>query len=149
MWPLILANLLVGLLLGGMVFFAAVATPTAFKALPKEMSRAYIRAIFPRYYALMGALAFLAAVTLALEHPSLALLMALVTVGFVVSRQVLMPLINKWRDAGLAGDKQAMKSFRDMHRMSVGLNLVQMLTVLLVLVQLAAAGAMALEGVRP
>ena len=43
-----------------------------------------------------------------------------------------MPMLNRWRDAGLAGDAASNARFDRMHGVSVGVNLVQMVAVLAV-----------------
>jgi hypothetical protein len=66
-----------------------------------------------------------------------ALVMAVVASGFVFSRQGLMPRINAYRDAELAGDASATQPFARLHRLSVVINLAQMVLVALVLVGFA------------
>lgn len=116
----------VALLLGGMVFFAAICAPVTFSALDAPNAAKHTRAIFPRYYLFVGGLAALAALALALPRPAEALLMALVAAVAAWLRLVLMPRMNPWRDAELAGDAEAGRKFAAAHRTSVAINLVQM-----------------------
>ena len=67
-----------------------------------------------------------------------ALAMACIGIVFLLARFVLLPIINRNRDAGQAGDLAAKKRFDALHRVSVIVNLAQMLAVLVVLVQYAA-----------
>ena len=67
-----------------------------------------------------------------------ALAMVCIGIVFLLARFVLLPGINRNRDAGQAGDAAAKKRFDRLHRLSVGVNLVQMLAVLAVLVRFAA-----------
>ena len=46
----------------------------------------------------------------------------------------LVPRINVWRDAGLAGDQAARRKFALGHRISVNISLIQMLVVIAILV---------------
>lgn len=115
------------LLLGGMVMFAAVVAPMVFRVLEPAPAGRFLRRFFPAYYvycaALAGAAAF-AFVPLAWEA---AIVMAVVAFGFVFARQGLMPRINAYRDAELAGDAAAKKPFARLHGLSVIVNLGQML----------------------
>ena len=54
---------------------------------------------------------------------------------FLLARFVLLPIINRNRDAGQAGDPAAKKRFDALHRVSVIVNMVQLLAVLAVLVR--------------
>jgi hypothetical protein len=57
-------------------------------------------------------------------------LAALVLAGFVVARQVLMPLISRARDGELADGFTAARRFRRLHPVSVVINAFQWLAVL-------------------
>ena len=59
---------------------------------------------------------------------------ALVLAGFGIARQVLMPLINRARDAELAGRYAAARRFRRLHLVSVVINAFQWLAVLAALI---------------
>ena len=56
--------------------------------------------------------------------------MALVAASAALSRQFLMPRINRLRDAQLAGDTQAGLRFDRLHRLSVWINSAQILALL-------------------
>jgi len=101
-----------------------VVTPVAFVKLAPEQASAYIRAIFPWYYLWLVALAGLAAFGFAWHHPLEAGLAALIAALAVVSRLVLMPRLDRVRDAHKAGDQAASRRFRNLHRLSVVLNLI-------------------------
>jgi len=62
--------------------------------------------------------------------------MALIALGVVISRQILMPQINDYRDRMLSGDKAAEKRFDRFHRCSVLINGVQLLGAFAVLAHL-------------
>jgi hypothetical protein len=130
----LLASLALALTWGGMTFFSAVMAPLVFTKLPFETASAFIREVFPWYYLTMGATTLVAILTLlpgsaeGMRWP--AALSAVTFVGFVFARQVLMPMINRARDAELAGDAEAGSRFKRLHRISVAINGVQWLAIL-------------------
>ncbi len=115
-------------LLGGMVFFAAILAPLVFTKLDGATAARFIRATFPRYYLYVAIAAALGGIGL-IWHDRLSGAVALVTAWL---RQGLMPTLNRLRDAGLAGDAASNARFDRMHRVSVYVNLVQMVAVLVV-----------------
>ena len=125
---------------GAMTFFAFVYAPLVFIKLGTETGGRFIREVFPVYYVAMGATSIAAAVLLAFASAARgadALAMAGMGVVFFLARFVLLPIINRNRDAGQAGDLAAKKRFDALHRASVVVNAVQMLAVLVVLVRYA------------
>lgn len=126
----ILASLLTALALGGMVFFAAMFTPLIFKRLPPEIAAGFIRQVFPVYYRVMAILTLAAG--LPIWYRPEAWVMAAVGGGFMASAGLLMPRINTARDGRDAGDAAAARRFRALHRVSVLINLAQMIAVLAV-----------------
>ena len=108
-------------LLGSMLFFAAVVAPTLFHALDAEAAGRFLRRLFPRYYAWGLALAVLGLPLAWPAGPWAFGLFALLAATFAYARQVLLPAINVSRDAGDGA------RFRALHRRSVLLNAGQML----------------------
>ena len=134
---LVAAILATGVLFGGMVFFAAIFAPLVFQHLPKETAAGFIRAVFPRYY-LGGALVALPAAGFILPLSRLdGAAMLAVAAGFLLLRQGFLPAINLLRDRAHAGDVAAERGFKRMHRLSVLVNLVQMVIAGAVLGRLA------------
>ncbi len=125
------------LLLGAMVFLAVVVAPTVFRALDARHAGAFLRRLFPVYYVFGAGMAAAAAIALLPVAWEAALVLAVVAAGFVFARQGLMPRINAYRDAELAGDAAAKVPFARLHRLSVAINLAQMILVALVLVGFA------------
>lgn len=131
------ALLAAALLLGGMVFFAAVLAPLIFTALPADAAGRFVRRVFPAYYlwviasAATGALALLP-----LRLPD-ALGLGLVAASTVWLRQGLMPRINAMSDAAQNGDAGAKAGFARAHRLSVLVNVAQMLVALAVVLRFA------------
>ena len=123
---------------GGMAFFAFVYAPLVFIKLGTETGGRFIRDVFPVYYVAMGATSVAAAVLLAFASTARgidALAMACIGIVFLLARFVLLPIINRNRDAEQAGDLAAKKRFDALHRTSVVVNAIQMLAVLVVLVR--------------
>jgi uncharacterized membrane protein len=114
------------LLLGGMVFFAALVAPVVFRVLPAEPGGVFIRALFPRYYVWVAGAAAAAAVAFFPLSPVAAGIMAAVAGLAVWLRQVLMPRINAASDRVKAGDASAKPAFDRGHRLSVIANVLQM-----------------------
>ena len=124
------------MLLGSMVFFAAVVAPSVFKFVPEKEAGNFLRGLFPRYY-LWGMLLSLAMSVLAAMTSSILLASSLlVLLLFVIARQFLMPAINRSRDLAKQGDEAAKQRFSRLHGASVLINLAQMLVLLGVTVYL-------------
>lgn len=118
--------LLVAASAGIMVFFGAVVAPVLFTVLPPDWSAAVVRRFFPRYFVFLGVITAVAAAL----APGL---VAQATLGacallFGFNRFWLIARINAARDAG------QQQRFDRLHRLSVGLNLVQLLALVGVLV---------------
>ena len=132
-----LANALVLMLLGAMLFFPSVVAPVVFTSLPEAQAGVFLRSMFPRYYAFMIALCLMAALLFLVVSDESAYQAAIVCLFVGVStlwvRQWLLPRINTARDAQLAGDTEAGRRFDRDHKLSVGINLLQL--VLLVGIQ--------------
>ena len=115
----VVAQIIAGALLGAMVFFAAVVTPTVFKALDEAGARSFLRTLFPRFYIFGVCMAALSSSLAMPQYPLSGALMLAVALGFIWSRQSLMPKVNAARDAQLAGDAAAQGQFDRLHRLSV------------------------------
>ncbi len=130
-----IATLSLALLFGGMVFFAVVMAPLVFTRLPSDQSGPFIRQVFPVYYLWLLATAAVATLALIPIRPAEALAMAAVAALALWLRQALMPRINRLSDAIQAGDVAAKPRFDRAHRLSVLLNLLQMVVAAVVLVR--------------
>jgi hypothetical protein len=121
-----------------MTFFSAVMAPLVFTKLPLQTAGGFIRQVFPWYYLTMGAATLIALTAMLLGVDGAAGwevgLTASVLVGFIYSRQVLMPQINRARDAELRGSEGAARRFARLHRISVTINGLQWLAVFAALV---------------
>ncbi len=113
------------LLLGGMIFFAAVMAPLVFTRLPAKQAGTFIREVFPVYYLYVLASSAIAALALATRWDGA--VMAGVAALTIWLRQGLMPRINTLSDAAQSGDGTAKRRFGAAHRVSVALNVVQII----------------------
>ncbi|WP_428484041.1 DUF4149 domain-containing protein [Rhodopila sp.] len=134
----LIALFALALLLGGMVFFAAVIAPLVFTRLPAPQAGGFIRAVFPFYYLYVFLTSAVAA--LALAPLPAAVAVALIAAMTIWLRQWLMPRINVFSDAAQAGDRAAKHRFDRAHRLSVAVNLAQMLIAGGVLVRFTSHG---------
>ena len=121
------------LLFGSMMFFSAVMAPLIFIKLGGEAAGRFIRQVFPWYYLVVIVLAAVGAAALAVPRPVDAAVLGAVAAVGVAARQVLMPMINRARDAMLAGDAASKTRFSRLHRLSVWINAAQIVAVAVVL----------------
>jgi hypothetical protein len=134
-----MAALAAAFLVGGMVFFAAGVAPLVFKHLPEATAGPFIRRVFPVYYLICFGFASLAALAATATHPVDAAGLALIALGFLFARQVLMPAINRARDRHQDGDSRAGTKFERLHRGSIWLNGGQAILALVILIRLIQA----------
>lgn len=125
------------MLFGGMAFFAACVAPVAFSRLPPEWAGRFVRGLFPVYYLWLIGTAAAASFALLPLRPADALALAAVAGAAYWLRQSLMPRINALSDAAQAGDAGAKAGFERAHRLSVRVNMAQMLIALVVLARFA------------
>ena len=122
----------VALLLGGMVFFAALIAPLVFRILPADQGGRFIRTLFPRYYVWVLACSAAAVALFPLSKPDAGIMAVVAGLAWWL-RQSLMPRINALSDLAKAGDAQAQKGFDRAHKLSVVANLLQMVAAAAVL----------------
>ena len=122
--------LLNGLLLGVMVSFIVVTSPTVFKTLDEENSRSFLRFIFPRLFIFCFVISTLMSLFFALAGFSFGLLAGLaMAVSFLINTYLLTPKINKMKDLMLAGHSEAKNKFKKLHFASVLLYLINMVLI--------------------
>ena len=125
----------IGMILGFMLFFPIVVAPTVFTILNEKQSSLFLRSFFPKYY-LFGIILCMVAIsfTFILEE-TLTLIFFLVMIsGFIYSRQILTPAINKARDDEIKGNKKSKIKFEKLHRISVIINIIQILLCIFMLI---------------
>jgi uncharacterized membrane protein len=122
----ILCTLALALLIGGMVFFAAIVAPNVFTRLPMAQAGPFIRALFPWYYRYLALTSALCAASLIPLRPIDAAIMALATLITLWLMLGLMPALNRQSDLAQAGDTHAKSNFDRGHRVSVIVNILQL-----------------------
>ena len=123
---IILQTLLLAFLLGGMIFFPTGVAPAVFTSLDKAQAGAFLRKLFPNYYSFIIIVSGFAAILDDFKNPSFVICIVIL-ISTLITRQFLMPRINLWRDAELAGDITAGHKFKIAHRLTVVLNVGQMI----------------------
>ena len=121
---------LTSMILGIMLFFSFVIAPVVFTTLDEENARKFIRRIFPFYYNVNLGISFIVLILfLVLSNFGIDFYLILViTILFITSNYLLMPLINKYRD------NKEDKKFKYSHFISVIINFVQMIFLVLLLI---------------
>ena len=121
--------------LGAMLFFAVGVAPTVFQTLPIAEAGLFLRTLFPRYYLALIVGSGLAGGLWISSAPLAAAVCWLIALSTLWIRQSLVPRINQLRDADLAGDAAAGKRFATLHRVSVIINMVQLLALVSLLLK--------------
>ena len=113
-------NFLLTILIGSMVFFMAVVSPSVFATLSTNASSKLLRTIFPRMFLFGFIIAILSLILSYISGDILnSILLIAVAISFIINRNYLTPRINDFRDKELEGDKNASSSFKYMHLLSV------------------------------
>ena len=120
----------VGALAGSMVFFAVIVAPKVFQTLAPDQAGALLRSLFPTYYLWGLLLAVVSALIAVWSNAFVSLACAAIAVLFAYARQMLMPKINRARDAQLRGEDGAAKRFSRLHLQSVIINGIQLVILL-------------------
>ena len=125
----------IGIILGFMLFFPIVVAPTVFTILNEKQSSLFLRSFFPKYY-LFGIILCMVAIsfTFILEETLTLIFFLVMIFGFIYSRQILTPAINKARDDEIKGNKQSKNKFEKLHRISVIINIIQILLCIFMLI---------------
>ena len=112
--------LITAAILSFMIFFPVVVATSVFKVLDEKQSSKFLRIFFPKYY-LFGLVLSLTGLIIAIfDKNNMSLIVfLLIIIGFLFSRQFLMPIINK------AKDNNKEKKFNILHRVSVLINFIQ------------------------
>ena len=122
-----LSDLIVAANAGIMLFFTVAVAPTIFVVLPQEWASAYVRSFFPKYYLFLGVFTAIAAAlagTLAAQGS-----LAAVALVFFLSCFWLTPLVNRARD------NHQGRLFKQLHTLSVTLNVLQLAVFVWILVK--------------
>ena len=121
--------LITAAILSFMMFFPLVVATSVFKVLDEKQSSKFLRIFFPKYYLFGLVLSLLGLIISMFEKNNFSLIIFVILIlGFLFSRQFLMPIINK------AKDNNDEKKFNTLHRFSVLINFIQMGLCVLILV---------------
>ena len=121
--------------MGSMIFFTTVVSPTTFQTLKNKDSSNFLRSIFPKLFLFGFIISILSLqISLFINNLIITILLTFVTLSFLYNRNFLTPLINKFRDMELTGDKVAKKKFKLMHFLSVFLFIVNFLLLSCILI---------------
>ena len=113
-------NFFVTILIGSMIFFMAVVSPSVFATLSTNASSKFLRIIFPRMFLFGFIITFLSLILSYISGNILnSILLVIVAVSFIINRNYLTPKINNFRDKELEGDEKASSNFKYMHLLSV------------------------------
>jgi peptidoglycan biosynthesis protein MviN/MurJ (putative lipid II flippase) len=116
-------------ILSFMIFFPLVVATSVFKVLDENQSSKFLRIFFPKYYLFGFVLSFSGIILSAFEKNNISLLVfSFIMLGFLFSRQILMPMINK------AKDENNDNKFNKLHKFSVFINFVQMIASIFLLI---------------
>ena len=120
--------LLNALLLGVMISFIVVTSPTVFKTLDEEHSKNFLRFIFPRLFNFCFLISTLMFLFFALAEFSFGMVVGIaISISFLINTYFLTPRINKMRDLMLTGHVESEKQFKKLHFASVILYLLSIL----------------------
>ena len=115
-----LTNFFIAILLGAMIFFMAVVSPSVFATLSSNASSKFLRTIFPRMFLFGFIIAVLNLIFSFISGNILnSILLIIVAISFIINRNYLTPKINDFRDKELEGDQKASSSFKYLHLLSV------------------------------
>lgn len=121
--------LITAAILSFMIFFPIVVATSVFKVLDEKQSSKFLRIFFPKYYLYGFILSFLGLVISALKQEINSVLFYIfIALGFFFSRQILMPMINE------AKDEAKDIKFNKLHKLSVFINFLQIISCLFLLV---------------
>ena len=122
-------TLVAAAILSFMIFFPLVVATSVFKVLNEKQSSKFLRIFFPKYY-LYGFVLSVIGLSLSIyyENKLSMLIFLLILAGFVFSRQVLMPMINKSKDL------ENESKFNKLHKFSVFINFLQIIGCIVLLV---------------
>ena len=121
-------------LLSIMIFYSFGIAINVHRTLDKENAGKLLRKLFPIYFLWGLFISILAEIIFLLNaRQEQAFIMALIVIGYLYSRQILVPKINKSRDLANEGDEKSKKDFNSLHFQSVAINLVQMLLLIIIL----------------
>lgn len=125
-----LAVLVTALLFGGMVLYSFGFAAFVFSVLPADVAGKTIRKAFPHFYLFVMATAVAGALLLWSVDTTSSILLAVIVITTLPTRQILMPAINQATDSGQKA------RFKWLHTLSVLITLAHMALAAVVLIRL-------------
>ena len=117
------------LIVGFMIFFMSVVTPSVFKTLDETNSRNFLRFIFPRMFLYGFILSFVTLLlSIYIRDQLLILISVLITIFFLINTYIITPKINFHRDQFNEGIIESEKFFKRYHLISVSIFLIQLIS---------------------
>ena len=122
-------TLVYSLIIGFMIFFMSVVTPSVFKTLDEKNSRNFLRFIFPRMFLYGFILSFVALLlSIYIRDQFLIIISVSVSILFLINTYIVTPKINCHRDQFNDGIKGSEKVFKRYHLISVVIFLIQLIS---------------------
>ena len=129
-------NFLLSILIGSMIFFMAIVSPSVFATLSTNASSKFLRTIFPRMFLFGFIISIVSLIFTFISGNVLnSILLIIIAISFIINRNYLTPKINNLRDRELEGDEKASSSFKKMHLGSVllfMLNFILLISILII-----------------
>ena len=127
--------LLNALLLGTMISFLVVTSPTVFKTLDDEHAKKFLRSIFPRLFNFCFLISTFMFLLFALGEFFFGMIFAIViAISFLINTYFLTPKINTMRDLMLEGHGASERGFKTLHLASVLLYVINMMFVIFIFI---------------
>ena len=117
------------LIVGFMIFFMSVVTPSVFKTLDEKNSRNFLRFIFPRMFLYGFILSFVTLLlSIYIRDQFLVIISFSVSIFFLINTYIITPKINFHRDQFNDGIMESEKVFKRYHLISVVIFLIQLIS---------------------
>ena len=115
-----------------MIFYSAIIAVNVHKTLDKDNAGKLLRVLFPSYFLTTAILSLIALIFSIIEKSFInTILLFLILLGSIVSRQYLVPKINAERDLQISGNISSKKNFAKLHTLSVSINLLQIIILII------------------
>ena len=125
---------MVSALIGSMLFFTIVVSPSVFSSLASEQSSKFLRVIFPRMFLFCLIISLFALILSALLNEEFQFYcLLIVSLLFFLNRNLITPKINFYRDKDIIGTLKAKKTFKMLHLISVLLFLINIVILLAII----------------
>ena len=130
----VLANILAAGTLFIMLFFSISVARNVHKALDKENAGILLRILFPEYFFWGFIFSLISGLLYLFEGNTIRFLVMLIIASMAAfSRYYLVTRINKNRDLMIQGNPKAVKEFSSLHKISVSINVIQIILLLILL----------------